>query len=204
MLPFACKGRHALLPFAHCQNFVKDDSQWVGFRPKLAKWLCLCENYPYRMSFLVLVIADRAQKEQVNQLRRKHPSIQEYGLVHYGKGGGGKAIVPKTLDTMEAAAAETKAAEARAAAAATIQARTLPLQALRPQQHAPKAITLYIFIYASAAREGQGEDVGQPQRNKRGRHDTTMTEIETAGGVYFTCTLPAPGLRPQPPRRTFS
>ena len=87
------------------------------------------------MSFLVLVLSDRMQKEQVNQLRREHPLIQEYGLVHYGKGGG-KAIVPvpETPGTMEAkvdedqaAAAETKAAEARAAAAATIQARALPL-----------------------------------------------------------------------------
>ena len=49
------------------------------------------------MSFLVLVIADRAQKEQVNQLRRTHPLIKEYGLVHYGKGGG-KTIVPETTD----------------------------------------------------------------------------------------------------------
>jgi hypothetical protein len=79
-------------------QFVKDDPRWVGFRPKLAKWLCLCENYPYRISFLVLVIADHAQKEQVNQLRRKHPLIKEYGLVHYSKGGV-KSIVPETPDS---------------------------------------------------------------------------------------------------------
>ena len=76
------------------QRFVKDDAQWAGFRSKLAKWLCLCENYPYRMSFLVLVITDRVKREQVNQLRLTHPSHHshpsrgdKYGLVHY-KGGG--------------------------------------------------------------------------------------------------------------------
>ena len=74
--------------------FVEDDPRWANFRPKLAKWLCLCENFPYRMSFLVLVLSDRVQKEQVNQLRRKHPSVQEYGLVHYGKGGG-KAVASR-------------------------------------------------------------------------------------------------------------
>ena len=70
------------------QRFVKDDSRWAGFRPKLAKWLCLCDNYPYRMSFLVLVITDRVQKALVNRLRLTHPSRgDEYGLVHYCKGG---------------------------------------------------------------------------------------------------------------------
>ena len=49
------------------------------------------------MSFLVLVIADRAQKEQVNQLRRKHPSLDKYGLVHYCKGGE-KASASATAD----------------------------------------------------------------------------------------------------------
>ena len=78
------------------QRFVKDDPQWAGFRSKLAKWLCLCEIYPYRMSFLVLVIQDRAQKEQVNQLRHTHPSLNKYGLVHYGKGGGNKATTDES------------------------------------------------------------------------------------------------------------
>ena len=86
--------------FARCQNFVKDGSQWAGFRPKLAKWLCLCEMYPYRMSFLILVIMDLVQKTQVNQLRRKHPAIQDYGLVHYGKDGG-KTIETETPDTKD-------------------------------------------------------------------------------------------------------
>ena len=96
------------------QRFVKDDAQWAGFRSKLAKWLCLCENYPYRISFLVLVIQDRVQKEQVNRLCLTHPSRgDKYGLVHYRKGrdkartlldcgvvyngkGGGKAAVSAT------------------------------------------------------------------------------------------------------------
>ena len=65
---------------------VEDDPRWAGFRPKLAKWLCLCESYPYRMSFLVLVITDHVQKEQVNRLRLTHPSRDKYGLVHYQKG----------------------------------------------------------------------------------------------------------------------
>ena len=71
---------------------VVDDPRWAGFRPKLAKWLCLCENYRYRMSFLVLVITDRVQKALANQLRHEHPSHpsrgDKYGLVHYCKGGG--------------------------------------------------------------------------------------------------------------------
>ena len=83
--------QHSSLSTSHrgpASQFVEDDSRWVGFRPKLAKWLCLCENYPYRMSFLVLVITDRVQKALVNRLRHTHPSRgDKYGLVHY-KGGG--------------------------------------------------------------------------------------------------------------------
>ena len=37
------------------------------------------------MSFLVLIITDRAQKDLVNRLRRVHPSRDKYGLVHYCK-----------------------------------------------------------------------------------------------------------------------
>ena len=72
---------HVLFSFPCALQFVENDSRWAGLRPKLAKWLCLCENYPYRMSFLVLVITDRAQKEMVNRTRLTHPS--QYGLVHY-------------------------------------------------------------------------------------------------------------------------
>ena len=62
-------------------------------RPKLAKWLCLCECYPYRMSFLVLMITDLVQKEMVNRLRRIHPSLQTgYKLVHYGRGKANNAV----------------------------------------------------------------------------------------------------------------
>ena len=65
---------------------VGTDKNWIVLRPKLAKWLCLCECYPYRMSFLVLIITDLVQKQKVNRLRRKHPSLQhDYKLVHYGK-----------------------------------------------------------------------------------------------------------------------
>ena len=39
------------------------------------------------MSFLVLVIMDREQMAQVNRLREKHPSLDDYGLVHYQKEG---------------------------------------------------------------------------------------------------------------------
>ena len=78
---------HALFSFPCALQFVENDSRWAGLRPKLAKWLCLCENYPYRMSFLVLVITDRAQKEMVNRTRLTHPSRgDKYGLVHYQKG----------------------------------------------------------------------------------------------------------------------
>ena len=67
---------------------IGEDPRWDGFRPKLAKWFCLCENYPYRMSFLVLVITDREQMAQVNRLRKKHPSLDKYRLVHYQKDRG--------------------------------------------------------------------------------------------------------------------
>ena len=57
------------------------------------------------MSFLVLVIMDREQKEMVNRLRLKHPAHEgKYGLVHYGKGGGkggGKAAASATADADE-------------------------------------------------------------------------------------------------------
>ena len=72
--------------WARVTQVVANDLRWAGFRPKLAKWLCLCENFPYRMSFLVLIITNFAQKEQVNRLRHKHPSDRsKYGLVHYTK-----------------------------------------------------------------------------------------------------------------------
>ena len=51
------------------------------------------------MSFLVLVIMDHVQKEQVNRLRLTHPSRDKYGLVHYQKGrdkGGGKSTASAT------------------------------------------------------------------------------------------------------------
>ena len=70
---------------------VEDDPRWATLRPKLAKWLCLCECYQYRMSFLVLIITDLVQKEMVNRLRCNHPSRGEYKLVRYGKGGDSNA-----------------------------------------------------------------------------------------------------------------
>ena len=73
---------------------VEDDPKWAKFRPKLAKWLCLCECYPYRMSFLVLIITDLVQKELVNRLRRTHPSGSEYGLVYYDQTVASKTANP--------------------------------------------------------------------------------------------------------------
>ena len=67
---------------------VDTHPDWKGFCPKLAKWICLCESYPYRMSFLVLVISDLVQKEMVNQLHGDHPSRSEYGLVYYKHSNG--------------------------------------------------------------------------------------------------------------------
>ena len=79
---------------------VGDDNKWISLRPKLAKWLCLCECYPYRMSFLVLLITDLVQKEQVNRLRRSHPSLRNgYQLVHYGRG------IPSTAEESSTSAA---------------------------------------------------------------------------------------------------
>ena len=83
------------------QRFVKDDAQWAGFRSKLAKWLCLCDIFPYRMSFLVLVVTDRAQKQQVNRQRHMHPLLDKYGLVHYGMGGGNAIVLDTSPDTTD-------------------------------------------------------------------------------------------------------
>ena len=66
-------------------QFVNEDYRWAKLRPKLAKWLCLCEMFPYRMSFLVLIITDRVQKSLVNRLAKEHPSRGKYRLVGYGK-----------------------------------------------------------------------------------------------------------------------
>ena len=79
-------------------QFVANEQQWLELRPKLAKWLCLCENYPYRMSFLVLVINDFVQKALVNRLRHTHPSHSKYRLVHYAKGGDKAATASATTD----------------------------------------------------------------------------------------------------------
>ena len=78
---------------ARALQVVEDDWRWVKFRPKLAKWLCLCECFPYRMSFLVLIITDLVQKELVNRLRRNHPSYKNgsYKLVHYRRGKASNA-----------------------------------------------------------------------------------------------------------------
>ena len=83
---------------ASASQVVNDDPRWAGFRPKLAKWLCLCENYPYRMSFLVLVITDLVQKALVNRLRQNHPSRLK--LVHYCKDGD-EVISPASLELPE-------------------------------------------------------------------------------------------------------
>ena len=79
---------------------VDQHPNWKRFCPKLTKWICLCENYPYRISFLVLVITDLVQKEMVNQLHDKHPSRGEYGLVYYKKSKSGnlKADVEESLE----------------------------------------------------------------------------------------------------------
>ena len=59
------------------------------------------------MSFLVLVITDRVQKEHVNRLGSKHPSLSDkYGLVHYSKGEGNKSEdsleLPEEMPIVEA------------------------------------------------------------------------------------------------------
>ena len=78
---------------------VDTHSNWKGFCPKLAKWICLCENYPYRMSLLVLFITDFVQKEIVNKLHSLHPSRSEYGLVYYKKSAKGlEADLDKRLE----------------------------------------------------------------------------------------------------------
>ena len=80
---------------------VDTHPNWKGFCPKLAKWICLCESYPYRMSFLVLVITDLVQKEMVNKMHSRHPSRSKYGLVYYKKSKTSsdlKANVDKCLE----------------------------------------------------------------------------------------------------------
>ena len=62
---------------------IASDPRWDVLSPKLVKWVCLCECFPYRMSFLVLTLTDFVQKALVNRLRAKHPSKGSYGLVYY-------------------------------------------------------------------------------------------------------------------------
>ena len=50
------------------EKVVYDDERWLPFTPKLIKWICLCECYPYRMSLLVLIIEDFEQKGAMNDI----------------------------------------------------------------------------------------------------------------------------------------
>jgi hypothetical protein len=50
------------------EKVVYDDERWLSFTPKLIKWICLCECYPYRMSLLVLIIEDFEQKGAMNDI----------------------------------------------------------------------------------------------------------------------------------------
>ena len=80
---------------------VDKHPNWKGFCPKLAKWICLCEIYPYRMSILILFIIDLVKKEMVNKIHSRHPSRSKYGLVYYKKSKTSsdlKASVDKCLE----------------------------------------------------------------------------------------------------------
>ena len=88
-------------------QYVADDPRWAEFRPRLAKWFCLCQCYPYRMSLLVLIIMDFVQKSLVNRLRHMHPSLTKYGLVYY------------SASQAKSAAAEAKAPEEKATSLST-------------------------------------------------------------------------------------
>jgi len=50
------------------------------------------------MSFLVLVLTDRVQKEQVNRLRSTHPSRANFGLVYYNNDGDQAHAAGKSLE----------------------------------------------------------------------------------------------------------
>ena len=103
-LPQGLSAQRYVAPPLPVLQFVKDDLRWVEFRPKVAKWLCLCECYPYRMSFLVLILMDFVQKEQVNRHRFTHPSrTSNYGLVCYSRAkssrSGGESDNTPDVDT---------------------------------------------------------------------------------------------------------
>ena len=76
--------------FARRQT-ISDDQRWQPFLAKLAKWVCLCECFPYRISFLVLVVEDFMQKALVNKLKATHPNRAEYELVQYKPSGVAEA-----------------------------------------------------------------------------------------------------------------
>jgi len=45
---------------------IADDHRWDSFSLKLVKWIYLCENYPYRISFLTQILQDLDQKHRFN------------------------------------------------------------------------------------------------------------------------------------------
>jgi hypothetical protein len=50
------------------KTVAKDKKIWPALCAKLIKWVCLCEMFPFRMSFLVHVVQDYAQKAAHNKL----------------------------------------------------------------------------------------------------------------------------------------
>ena len=50
------------------KTVAKDKKIWPALCAKLIKWVCLCEMFPFRMSFLVHVVQDYAQMTAHNKL----------------------------------------------------------------------------------------------------------------------------------------
>ena len=61
-------AKHRALSEDTPDKLVYKDPRWHPFTAKLIKWICLCECYPYRMSLLVLIITDFAQKGALNAI----------------------------------------------------------------------------------------------------------------------------------------
>ena len=53
------------------KNFLSREKDWELFSIKIVKWVFLCENYPFRTSFLVHILCDIEQKHRFNSMQPK-------------------------------------------------------------------------------------------------------------------------------------
>ena len=67
------------------KTVAKDKKIWPALCAKLIKWVCLCEMFPFRMSFLVHVVQDYAQMTAHNKLvhQEKNKNAESRLFLYY-------------------------------------------------------------------------------------------------------------------------